>query len=116
MLEDHGSDSDEEGEEKTKDKKYLMAKASNEVSSETEFFSDDLSSLDEKDLDSEYNRLCKIGTWSWPLDWYAKYPLLTNVVAPNLNDIPDRITLCNMDNLDVDFSVLRCGTPISAEI
>nr|GFA24378.1 zf-CCHC domain-containing protein/UBN2 domain-containing protein [Tanacetum cinerariifolium] len=49
------SDSDEDGEEKTKDEKCLMAKASNEVLSETEFFSDDLSSLDEKDLDSEYN-------------------------------------------------------------
>ncbi|GJR89625.1 zf-CCHC domain-containing protein, partial [Tanacetum coccineum] len=55
------SDSDEDEEEKTKDEKYLIAKASNEVSSETEFFSDDLSSLDEKDLDSEYNRLCKVG-------------------------------------------------------
>ncbi|GJW79391.1 zf-CCHC domain-containing protein [Tanacetum coccineum] len=55
------SDSDEEGEEKTKDEKCLMAKASNAVSSETEFFSDGLSSLDEKNLDSEYNRLCKIG-------------------------------------------------------
>ncbi|GKB32115.1 zf-CCHC domain-containing protein [Tanacetum coccineum] len=55
------SDSDEEGEEKTKDEKCLMAKASNEVSSETKFFSDDLSSLDEKDLDNEYNRLCKVG-------------------------------------------------------
>ncbi|GJR33884.1 hypothetical protein Tco_1209568 [Tanacetum coccineum] len=54
------SDSNEEGEEKTKDEKCLMAKASNGVSSETEYFSDDLSSLDEKDLDSEYNRLCKI--------------------------------------------------------
>ncbi|GJZ65511.1 zf-CCHC domain-containing protein [Tanacetum coccineum] len=42
------SDSDEEGEEKTKDEKCLMAKASNEVSSETKFFSDDLSSLDKK--------------------------------------------------------------------
>ncbi|GKB35265.1 hypothetical protein Tco_0880207 [Tanacetum coccineum] len=54
------SDSDEEEEEKTKDEKCLMDKASNVVSSETEFFSDDLSSLDEKDVDSEYNRLCKI--------------------------------------------------------
>ncbi|GJY54851.1 zf-CCHC domain-containing protein [Tanacetum coccineum] len=44
------SDSDEEEEEKTKDKKCLMAKASNEVLSEIEFFSDDQSSLDEKDL------------------------------------------------------------------
>ncbi|GKD10287.1 hypothetical protein Tco_1189972, partial [Tanacetum coccineum] len=49
------SNSDEEGEEKTKDEKCLMAKASNEVSFKTEYFSDDLSSLDEKDLDSEYN-------------------------------------------------------------
>ncbi|GKB05526.1 zf-CCHC domain-containing protein [Tanacetum coccineum] len=53
------SDSDED-EEKTKDEKCLMAKASNEVLSETEFFSDDQLSLDEKDLDSEYNRLCKV--------------------------------------------------------
>ncbi|GJU44087.1 zf-CCHC domain-containing protein, partial [Tanacetum coccineum] len=48
------SDSDEDEEEKTKDEKCLMAKASNEVLSETEFFSDDHSSLDEKDLDSKY--------------------------------------------------------------
>ncbi|GJS46573.1 hypothetical protein Tco_0596694 [Tanacetum coccineum] len=54
------SDSDEDEEERTKDEKCLMAKASNEVLSETEFFSDDHSSLDEKDLDSEYNRLCKV--------------------------------------------------------
>ncbi|GJW25164.1 zf-CCHC domain-containing protein [Tanacetum coccineum] len=49
------SDSDEDEEEKTKDEKFLMAKASNEVLSETEFFSDDQSSLDEKNLDNEYN-------------------------------------------------------------
>ncbi|GJZ68882.1 hypothetical protein Tco_0632432 [Tanacetum coccineum] len=55
------SNSDEDEEEKTKDKKCLMAKASNEVLSETEYFSDDQSSLDENDLDSEYSRLCKIG-------------------------------------------------------
>ncbi|GKC11460.1 hypothetical protein Tco_1008242 [Tanacetum coccineum] len=40
------SDSNEDEKEKTKDEKCLMAKASNEVLSETEFFSDDLSSLD----------------------------------------------------------------------
>ncbi|GKD11946.1 zf-CCHC domain-containing protein [Tanacetum coccineum] len=55
------SDSDEDREEKTKEKKCLMAKTSNEVLSETKFFSDDLSSLDEKDLDNEYSRLCKVG-------------------------------------------------------
>ncbi|GKD17548.1 hypothetical protein Tco_1206706 [Tanacetum coccineum] len=55
------SDSDEDEEEKTNEEKCLMAKASNEVLSETEYFSDDQSSLDENDLDNEYSRLCKLG-------------------------------------------------------
>ncbi|GJV01999.1 zf-CCHC domain-containing protein [Tanacetum coccineum] len=55
------SDSDEDEDEKTNDEKCLMAKASNEVLSETEYFSDDQSSLDKNDLDSEYSRLCKLG-------------------------------------------------------
>nr|GEV49383.1 serine/threonine protein kinase SRPK1 [Tanacetum cinerariifolium] len=55
------SNSNEDEEEKTKDEKCLMAKASNEVIFETEYFSDDQSSLDKNDLDSEYSRLCKIG-------------------------------------------------------
>ncbi|GKE58790.1 zf-CCHC domain-containing protein [Tanacetum coccineum] len=54
------SDSDEDEEEKTNDAKCLMAKVSNEVISETKYFIDDQSSLDENDLDSEYSRLCKI--------------------------------------------------------
>ncbi|GKA79970.1 zf-CCHC domain-containing protein [Tanacetum coccineum] len=55
------SDSDEDKKVKTKDESCLMVQASNEVLSETEFFTDELSSLDGKDLDSEYNRLCKVG-------------------------------------------------------
>ncbi|GJT60728.1 hypothetical protein Tco_1004261 [Tanacetum coccineum] len=55
------SDSDDDEEEKTNDEKCLMVKASNEVLSETEYFSDDQSLLDENNLDSEYSRLCKIG-------------------------------------------------------
>ncbi|GKE33069.1 hypothetical protein Tco_1452391 [Tanacetum coccineum] len=49
--------SDKDEEEKTNDEKCLMAKASNEVLSETEYFTDDQSSLDENDLDNEYSRL-----------------------------------------------------------
>nr|GFA53184.1 hypothetical protein [Tanacetum cinerariifolium] len=58
------SDNGEDEEEKTKDEKCLMAKASNEVLSQTEYFNDDQSSLDENDLDSEYSRLCKSRTKS----------------------------------------------------
>ncbi|GJW53397.1 hypothetical protein Tco_0097482 [Tanacetum coccineum] len=66
LLEDHGVIATKMKKKrlKTKDEKYLMAKASNEVLSETEFFSDDQSSLDETDLDNEYNRLCKIARHS----------------------------------------------------
>ncbi|GJR90614.1 zf-CCHC domain-containing protein [Tanacetum coccineum] len=51
------SDSGEEEEEKTKYETCLMAQASNEVLSETESYSDDLSSIYDLELDSEYNRL-----------------------------------------------------------
>ncbi|GKA76694.1 zf-CCHC domain-containing protein [Tanacetum coccineum] len=77
------SDSDEEGEEKTKDEKYLMAKASNEVFSETEFFSDDHSSLDEKDLDSEYNRLCKVDVASLAYSQETEGPYHTDLPTPD---------------------------------
>ncbi|GKB23499.1 zf-CCHC domain-containing protein [Tanacetum coccineum] len=55
------SDSDDDEEEKTKDEKCLIAKDSNDVLSETEYFSDNQSSLDENDIDNEYSRLCKLG-------------------------------------------------------
>jgi hypothetical protein len=55
------SDSEEDEKETTKEEKCLMAKTSSEVRSETEYFSDENLSLDEKDLDNEYNRLCILG-------------------------------------------------------
>ncbi|GJV98539.1 hypothetical protein Tco_1553791 [Tanacetum coccineum] len=51
------SDSGEDKEEKTKDKTCLMSQASNEVLFETKFYSDDLSSIDDSELDSDYHRL-----------------------------------------------------------
>ncbi|GJS31313.1 hypothetical protein Tco_0491933 [Tanacetum coccineum] len=54
-------DSNENEEKKTNDEKCLKAKALNEILSETEYFSNDQSSLDKKNLDSEYSRLCKVG-------------------------------------------------------
>nr|GEY80837.1 zf-CCHC domain-containing protein/DUF4219 domain-containing protein/UBN2 domain-containing protein [Tanacetum cinerariifolium] len=46
------SDGSEDEEEKTKDETCLVDQAFNEVLSETEFYSDDLSSIDDLDLDS----------------------------------------------------------------
>ncbi|GJY58353.1 hypothetical protein Tco_0458245 [Tanacetum coccineum] len=55
-----GVDSNDDEEEKTKDEKCLMAKDSNEVLSETKYFSDDQSLLEVNDLDNEYSRLYKL--------------------------------------------------------
>ncbi|GKA56651.1 zf-CCHC domain-containing protein [Tanacetum coccineum] len=55
FVEGTWSDSGEDKENKTKDENCLVAQASNEVPSETDFYSDDLLSIDELDLDSKYN-------------------------------------------------------------
>nr|GEU40721.1 transposase, Ptta/En/Spm, transposase, Tnp1/En/Spm-like protein [Tanacetum cinerariifolium] len=54
------SDSSEENDEKAKDKTCIMAHAFSEVHSESSYFSDEYSSIDDIILDSEYNKLCKM--------------------------------------------------------
>ncbi|GJT03233.1 hypothetical protein Tco_0824402 [Tanacetum coccineum] len=51
------SDSGEEDDEKVKDKTYLVAQTSSEVCSESSYFSDENSSIDDLVLDSEYDKL-----------------------------------------------------------
>ncbi|GJV30615.1 retrovirus-related pol polyprotein from transposon TNT 1-94 [Tanacetum coccineum] len=54
------SDSSEEYDEKAKDETCLVAQASNEVCSDSSYFSDENSSIDDLTLDNEYDKLCKI--------------------------------------------------------
>ncbi|GJZ42541.1 hypothetical protein Tco_0589427 [Tanacetum coccineum] len=54
------SDSSEEDDEKIQDETCLVVQASNEVCSDSSYFSDEYSSIDDLALDSEYYRLCKI--------------------------------------------------------
>ncbi|GKE80450.1 hypothetical protein Tco_1550450 [Tanacetum coccineum] len=54
------SDSGEEDDEKVKDEMYLVAHASSEACSESSYFSDKNSSIDDLALDNEYNKLCKM--------------------------------------------------------
>ncbi|GJS02980.1 hypothetical protein Tco_0319488 [Tanacetum coccineum] len=55
-----GSDSGEEDDEKTKDKTCLIAQASNKVCSDSSYFSDENSLIDDLALDNEYDKLCKM--------------------------------------------------------
>ncbi|GJW70904.1 retrovirus-related pol polyprotein from transposon TNT 1-94 [Tanacetum coccineum] len=52
------SDSCEEDDEKIKDETCLVAQASNDVCSESSYFSDENSSIDDLVLDNEYDKLC----------------------------------------------------------
>ncbi|GKA93364.1 hypothetical protein Tco_0815350 [Tanacetum coccineum] len=60
FVEGSWSDSDEEDDEKAKDETCLVAKASNEVCSDSSYFSDENSSIDDLTLDNEYDKLCKM--------------------------------------------------------
>nr|GEU92458.1 zf-CCHC domain-containing protein/UBN2 domain-containing protein [Tanacetum cinerariifolium] len=129
------SDSNEDGEEKTKDEKCRMAKASNEVLSETEFFSDDLSSLDEKDLNSEYNQLCKvvlspsalnatsktpstIATSSSSIDYKHKSPMSSPPRVPpppptqESGSMDITLTLSPITPLDIQFNTPSPSPPL----
>ncbi|GJR51738.1 retrovirus-related pol polyprotein from transposon TNT 1-94 [Tanacetum coccineum] len=54
------SDNGEEDDEKVKEETCLMDQASNEVHSESSYFSDENSSIDYLVLDNEYDKLCKM--------------------------------------------------------
>ncbi|GJW06349.1 retrovirus-related pol polyprotein from transposon TNT 1-94, partial [Tanacetum coccineum] len=54
------SDSDEEDDEMVKNETCLVAQASSEVCSESSYFSDENSSIDDLVLDNEYDKLCKM--------------------------------------------------------
>ncbi|GJV39322.1 retrovirus-related pol polyprotein from transposon TNT 1-94 [Tanacetum coccineum] len=54
------SDSGEEDDEKIKDEACLVAQTPNEVCSESSYFSDENSSIDDLVLDNEYDKLCKL--------------------------------------------------------
>ncbi|GJY65929.1 zf-CCHC domain-containing protein [Tanacetum coccineum] len=60
FVEGYWSDSGEEDDEKAKDETCLVAQASNEVCSDSSYFSDENSSIDDLTLDNEYDKLCKM--------------------------------------------------------
>ncbi|GJZ65703.1 zf-CCHC domain-containing protein, partial [Tanacetum coccineum] len=54
------SNSGEEDDEKIKDETYLVAQTSNEVCSDSSYFSNENSSIDDLALDNEYDKICKM--------------------------------------------------------
>ncbi|GJY85824.1 hypothetical protein Tco_0499850 [Tanacetum coccineum] len=75
LLEDLGAIAVKMRKKLLKTKHVLWLKTSNEVLSEIEFYSDDLSSIDDSELDSEYHRLCKMGTDEQLVPVKARLPI-----------------------------------------
>ncbi|GJT10477.1 hypothetical protein Tco_0857519 [Tanacetum coccineum] len=44
-------------------------------------------------------------TWGWPNEWSSKYPMLNNLVVPQLSDSMDRFVWGNLENIEMEFSV-----------
>ncbi|GJZ11796.1 hypothetical protein Tco_0546555 [Tanacetum coccineum] len=44
-------------------------------------------------------------SWRWPNDWSSKFPLLNNLVVPQLSDSMDRFIWRDLANMDTEFSV-----------
>nr|GEX70652.1 hypothetical protein [Tanacetum cinerariifolium] len=45
------------------------------------------------------------GSWTWPNNWYVKYPILLNVAVTTLSEAANGISWRTLDNLDGDFLV-----------
>nr|GEY02454.1 UBN2 domain-containing protein [Tanacetum cinerariifolium] len=91
------SDSSEEDDEKVKDETCLIAHASSDICSESSYFSDEISSIDDLALDNEYEKLCKMSLKiitnnkrALHLKWHAKITTikeLNNLTTLSLDEL-----------------------------
>ncbi|GJZ32413.1 retrovirus-related pol polyprotein from transposon TNT 1-94 [Tanacetum coccineum] len=99
------SDSDEEDDEKAKDETCLMAQASNEVCSQSSYFSDENSSIDDFTLDSEYDRLCKISLRIITKNKHLKN--VRNKLEKEISELKEKLSKLEK-NKRVDFECTMC--------
>ncbi|GKA88570.1 hypothetical protein Tco_0810334 [Tanacetum coccineum] len=101
------SDSGEEDDEKVKNETCLIAHASSEVCSESSYFSDENSSIDDLTLDNEYDKLCKMS-----LKIITKNKMLKatrNSLEKELRELKDKSSTLDK-NKGVDFDCAKWHT------
>ncbi|GKA42230.1 zf-CCHC domain-containing protein [Tanacetum coccineum] len=99
------SDSGEEDDEKVKDETCLVAHASSEVCSESSYFSDENSSIDDIALDNEYDKLCKM---SLKIITKNKKLKATRISLENeLKELKDKLSTLEK-NKGVDLDCAKC--------
>ncbi|GJZ07184.1 retrovirus-related pol polyprotein from transposon TNT 1-94 [Tanacetum coccineum] len=99
------SDSGKEDDEKVNDETCLVAQASNEVCSESSYFSDENSSIDDLVLDNGYKKLCKLS-----LNIITKNKRLKatrNNLEKELSVLKERVSTLKK-NKGVDLECVKC--------
>ncbi|GJY30653.1 copia protein [Tanacetum coccineum] len=99
------SDSGEEDDEKVKDETCLVAHASSEVCSKSSYFSDENSSIDDIDLDNEYDKLCKMSLKI--ITKNKRLKATRNSLENELRELKDKLSIFKK-NKGVDLECEMC--------
>ncbi|GJS94156.1 zf-CCHC domain-containing protein [Tanacetum coccineum] len=101
------SDSSGEDDEKVKDETCLVAHASSEVCSESSYFSDENSSIDDLALDNEYDKLCKMSLKI--ITKNKRLKATRNSLENELKELKDKLSTLKK-NKGVDLDCAKCHT------
>ncbi|GJR19716.1 retrovirus-related pol polyprotein from transposon TNT 1-94 [Tanacetum coccineum] len=101
------SDSGEEDDEKIQDETCLVAQAPNEVCSESSYFSDENSSIDNLALDNEYDKLCKMSLKI--ITKNKRLKSIRNILENELRELKDKSSILEK-NKGVDLDCVKCHT------
>ncbi|GJT52827.1 zf-CCHC domain-containing protein [Tanacetum coccineum] len=101
------SDSGEENDEKIQDETCLVAQAPNEVCSESSYFSDENSSIDDLALDNEYDKLCKMSLKI--ITKNKRLKAIRNSLENKLRELKDKLSILEK-NKGVDLDCAKCHT------
>ncbi|GJS39286.1 zf-CCHC domain-containing protein [Tanacetum coccineum] len=99
------SDRGEEDNEKVKDETCLVAQASSKVSSESSYFSDENSSIDDLVLDNEYDKLCKMSLKI--ITKNKRLKAIRNSLEKELSILKEKVSTLEK-NKRVDLECVKC--------
>nr|GEV51515.1 transposase, Ptta/En/Spm, transposase, Tnp1/En/Spm-like protein [Tanacetum cinerariifolium] len=99
------SDIDEEDDEKVNDETFLVAQASNEVCSDSSYFSDENSSIDDSALDNEYDKLCKMSLKI--ITKNKRLKATRNSLEKELSELKEKLFTLEK-NQGVDLECIKC--------
>nr|GEX88367.1 zf-CCHC domain-containing protein/UBN2 domain-containing protein [Tanacetum cinerariifolium] len=99
------SDNGEEDDEKVNDETCLIAHASSEVCSESSYFSDENSSIDDLALDNEYNKLYKMSLKT--ITKNKRLKATRNNLENKLRELKDKLSILEK-NKGVDLDCGKC--------